>query len=144
MPTRRHSDSYRGTETKYKGGAKEMYITYDLPQETRGGGTAMYPKVKRVYIAGDVLDWQTGDFAKKSGRTAHGVRVEYQRTRSGYPRRSFEATRGTRSYAVRPATVPRTTQRFAQIVEVPERARNVRFHTRRLPSQYRSALQAVR
>ena len=31
-----------------------MYVTYDLEQQTRGGGSAIYPKVKRVYIAGDV------------------------------------------------------------------------------------------
>jgi hypothetical protein len=35
---------YRPTEAKYKGGADEMYVTYDLEQHTRGGGTALYPK----------------------------------------------------------------------------------------------------
>ena len=28
---------YTPTEAKYKGGAQEMHVTYDLPQETRGG-----------------------------------------------------------------------------------------------------------
>ena len=32
--------SYHPTESKYKGGAREMYVTYDLEQHTRGGGTA--------------------------------------------------------------------------------------------------------
>ena len=45
---------YRPTESKYKGGAHEMYVTYDLEQKTRGGDMAIYPKVRRVYIAGDV------------------------------------------------------------------------------------------
>lgn len=45
---------YRPTESKLKGGAKTMYLTYDLEQKTRGGGSALYPKVKRVYIAGEV------------------------------------------------------------------------------------------
>ena len=45
---------YRPTESKYKGGAHEMYITYDLKQKTRGGESRLYPKVKRVYIAGDI------------------------------------------------------------------------------------------
>jgi hypothetical protein len=27
---------YRSTEAKYKGGAQEMYVTYDLHQKTRG------------------------------------------------------------------------------------------------------------
>ena len=28
---------YRSTESKYKGGAHEMYVTYDLEQKTRSG-----------------------------------------------------------------------------------------------------------
>lgn len=121
-----------------------MYVTYDLPQETRGGGMAMYPKVKRVYIAGDVSDWQMGDFTKKSGRTAHGVRIEYEQTRAGYRRQGFQALRGHTKFEVEPASVKSTTQRFTQVVEVPERARNVQFHVDKLPSEYRGALQAVR
>ena len=31
---------YRPTEAKYKGRAEEMFVTYDLSQETRGGGPA--------------------------------------------------------------------------------------------------------
>jgi len=45
---------YTPTEAKYKGRAKEMYVTYDLPQRTRGEGESLYPKVKHVDIAGDV------------------------------------------------------------------------------------------
>jgi hypothetical protein len=52
--TTTHKGRYRTTESKYKGGASEMYITYDLEQKTRGGGSTLLPKVKRVYIAGDV------------------------------------------------------------------------------------------
>ena len=33
---------YRSTESKYKGGAQEMYVTYDLEQ-TRGRQNALYP-----------------------------------------------------------------------------------------------------
>jgi hypothetical protein len=28
---------YRSTESKHKGSAHEMYVTYDLEQKTRGG-----------------------------------------------------------------------------------------------------------
>jgi hypothetical protein len=42
---------YRSTDSK--GGAHEMYVTYDLEQKTRGGESALYHKVKRVYIAGE-------------------------------------------------------------------------------------------
>src|SRR5438093_374200 len=95
-------DPYRPTEAKYKGRAREMYVTYDLEQKTRGGGTAIYPKVKRVYIAGDVKDWAAGTFAKRSGRNAHGVKIEYEQSRAGYQRRAFTATRGGKAYQVRP------------------------------------------
>src|SRR5262249_35269490 len=123
---------YRPTESKYKGGAEEMYITYDLEQRTRGG-TAVYPKVKRVYIAGQVKDWKVGDFTKRSGKRAQGVRVEYEQRRGGHRRSAYTASRGGRTYRVSPATVKPANQRFAQVVEVPEAARNVQFHKRELP-----------
>jgi len=56
MTTTTKQRSYRPTESKYKGGAHDMFVTYDLDERTRGGGTATYPKVKRVYIAGEVKD----------------------------------------------------------------------------------------
>src|SRR5919201_3287702 len=101
MPKRNGATRYRPTESKYKGGADEMYVTYDLEQHTRGGGTALYPKVKRVYIAGDVKDWQVGDFTKRSGRQAHGVKIDYEQTRSGDRRQSYDAARGRTAYTVR-------------------------------------------
>ena len=45
--------SYRPTESEYKGGAHDMFVTYDLDERTRDGATATYPKVKRV----DIADW---------------------------------------------------------------------------------------
>ena len=83
MTEQRKPDDYRATESKYKGGAKEMYVTYDLEQKTRGESTATYPKVKRVYIAGDVTDWQAGTFTKQSGKDVFGVKIEYQQQREG-------------------------------------------------------------
>jgi hypothetical protein len=47
MKTTANDQRYRATESKYKGGAHEMYVTYDLEQRTRSG-SAIYPKVKRV------------------------------------------------------------------------------------------------
>ena len=137
---------YRPTESKYKGGAQEMYVTYDREQKTRGGGSALYPKVKRVYIAGKVKDWETGDVKKKSGRKVHGVAIEYQQSRKGYQRRGFSAERGQTGYEVKPATVKGSSQMFKQIVEVPEDARNVHFYTSasKLPAKYRTAMQRVR
>ena len=137
---------YRPTESKYKGGAREMYVTYDLEQRTRGGGSAIYPKVKRVYIAGDVQGWYTGQVKKQSGREVHGVRIEYEQSRQGYHRKGYEAERGGTPYEVPPAKVPATSQRFAQVVEVPAAARNVYFYTDAvsLPERYRDALQNVR
>src|SRR2546425_7981162 len=110
MTTTRKS-SYRTTESKYKGGAHEMFVTYDLEQKTRGGGKATYPKVKRVYIAGDVKNWKTGQVRKKSGREVHGVRIEYERSRTGHRRTGYTAERGGTQYEVPPTGVGATTQR---------------------------------
>src|SRR5947207_63875 len=120
--------AYQPTEAKYKGGAQEMYITYDLEQATRGGGHATYPKVKRVYIAGDVKNWHLGDFKRRSGREVHGVKVDYEQSRGGYHRGGYSARRGPTTYQVAPTDVGPTTQRFSQVVEVPDEARNVQFH----------------
>lgn len=137
---------YRPTESKYKGGAHEMYVTYDLEQQTRGGGSATYPKIKRVYIAGDVKDWRAGAVQKRTGRQVHGVRIEYEQDRKHHHRQGYTASRGQTSYAVGPARVPATSQRFTQIVEVPKDARNLHFYTdiADVPEPYRHALQHVR
>ncbi len=146
MKTTTPRPRYRPTESKLKGGAQEMYVTYDLDQRTRGGGTAPYPKVKRVYIAGDVKDWQVGDFRKRSGREVHGVRIEYEQSRKRYRREAFKAVRGKTQYDVAPSSVGPTTQRFAQIVELPAKARDVHFHkgAAELSERHRHALQDVR
>lgn len=139
------STSYRPTEAKYKGGAREQYVTYDLEQRTRSGH-AVYPKVKRVYIAGDITQWQAGMMRKRTGREVHGVRIEYQQSRRGYRRRGYAAQRGRTRYAVGESTVGPTAQHFVQVVEVPEQARNLHFYRAgaALPPRYREALQRVR
>jgi hypothetical protein len=123
-----------------------MYVTYDLEQDTRGGGTAVYPKVKRVYIAGDVKDWKAGTVRKRTGPEVPGVSIEYEQSRAGYRRNAYTAERGETSYEVSPASVGKTSQRFVEVVEVPEAARNVQFHTdgSSVPDRYRHALQNVR
>jgi hypothetical protein len=138
--------NYRPTESKYKGGAHQMYVTYDLEQRTRATQTAVYPKVKRVYIAGDVKGWNTGAVRKRTGRQVHGVRIEYEQTRQRYRRKAYGAHRGGTDYAVAAASVGSTSQRFVQVVEVPQRARNVHFYPQHaaLPPKYREALQRVR
>ncbi len=137
---------YHPTESKYKGGAQEMYVTYDLKQKTRGGNERLYPKVKRVYIAGDVKDWKTGNIKKRTGRTVHGVAIEYEQSRKGYQRRGFTAQRGQTSYSTKPASVGGASQKFRQVLEVPQDAQNVHFYTtaRKLPAKYQSALQNVK
>lgn len=140
------SSRYRPTESKYKGGAQEMYITYDLSQKTRSGDQKLYPKVKRVYIAGNVTDWKTGNMRKRSGRTVHGVAIEYEQSRKGFQRKGFQAERGQTQYAVKPSSVGGTSQRFRQVLEVPQQAQNIHFYTsaQKVPAKYRSALQSVR
>lgn len=149
MMTGRNESSrgrYRPTESKYKGGAAEMYVTYDLDQKTRGGGHALYPKVKRVYIAGEVIDWQAdADLRKRTGRRVNGVRIEYEQSRRSYRRAGYDAMRGT-TYKVGPAHAKATTQHFTQIVEVPEKATGIQFYLSAdgLPEKYKQALQDVR
>jgi hypothetical protein len=123
-----------------------MYVTYDLEQKTRGGQSALYHKVKRVYIAGEVRDWRTGLVRKRTGREVHGLRIEYEQTRKGYRQRGYAARRGETKYLVAPRTVASTAQRFVQVVEVPTAARNVHFYPDhiRLPAEYEQALQKVR
>src|SRR5919197_622257 len=128
---------YKTTESKYKGGAKEMYVTYDLWQTTRGNSPALYPKVKRVYIAGKVTDWHVGTFAKRTGKQVHGVKIEYEQSRAGYTRQGYTATRGATRYHVPPTQVRKSAAHFAHIVEVPEEAQNVQFHVEALPQKYR-------
>src|SRR5262245_26583549 len=135
---------YRTTESKYKGGAVETYITYDLWQATRGEGRALYPKVKRVYIAGQVKDWHVGTFVTRTGRQTYGVKINYEQSRAGYTRQGYTATRGTTRYQVPPTRVEGSTASFSKIVEVPEEAHNVQFHTGKLPENYHTALQDVR
>lgn len=139
-------ERYRSTESKYKGGAQEMYITYDLKQKTRGGDERLYPKVKRVYIAGDVQDWKIGNMQKRSGKTVHGIAIEYQQSRKSYQRSGFSAKRGSTRYPVKPSSVGSTAQKFRQVLEVPQNASNIHFYAnaRKLPARYRSALQSVR
>jgi len=138
--------NYRPTAAKYKGGAHQMYVTYDLEQRTRGAQTAVYPKVKRVYIAGDLKGWNAGAVRKRTGREVHGVRIEYEQDRQGYRRKAYEAQRGSTDYAVGPASVGSAAQRFVQVVEVPQRACNVHFYPQHaeLPAKYREALQRIR
>jgi len=135
---------YKSTESKYKGGAKEMYVTYDRWQETRGNGRALYPKVKRVYIAGDVKNWQVGTFKKRSGKEVYGVKIDYEQSREGYSRRGYTATRGNTPYQVAPTKIGGGKSSFSQVVELPEDAQNVTFHVDKLPQKYQEALQDVR
>ena len=146
MKTTTGKRGYRPTESQYKGGADEMYITYDREQKTRSGNRALYPKVKRIYIAGNVKDWKVGTFKKRTGREVRGVLIEYEQSRKGYRRQAYNAKRDKTAYNVSATSVKPASQKFKKIVEVPEQARNVRFHTdmRHLPDKYRQALQNVR
>lgn len=123
-----------------------MYVTYDLKQDTRGDHTAMYPKVKRVYIAGDVKDWEFGKVKKRSGRKVNGVAIEYEQTREGYHRKGYTAERDGTTYKVKPTDVEASSQEFRKVVELPKDAQNVHFYTKpeKLPKKYQSALQDVR
>lgn len=137
---------YRPTESQFKGNATEMYVTYEIEQKTRGGGSAVYPKVKRVYIAGEVKDWRTGTLQKRSGREVHGVEIEYEQTRKAYRRQGYTVKRGGTTYQVPTSTIKASIQKFRKIVEVPKNAKNICFYSGRnkLPEKYQHALQNIR
>jgi len=114
-------------------------------RKRRGGENhALYPKVKRVYIAGNVKNWQVGTFTKRTGKTVHGVKIEYEQSRASYQRKGYTAARGSTQYTIAPAQVRGTTSVFSKIVEVPENAQHVKLHTEILPAKYGAALQDVR
>src|SRR5687768_4945812 len=135
---------YKATESKYKGGAEEMYVSYDLLQKTRGARQVLYPKVKRVYIAGKVKNWQVGTFANRTGKDVYGVKIDYEQSRAGYVRKAYSATRGDTYYQVPPIRMKGSTSSFSKVVVVPSAAQNVQFHVGGLPQKYREALQDVR
>ncbi len=146
MPAQKTNHRYRPTDSKYKGGAQDMYVTYDEKQKTRSGRERLYPKVKRVYIAGNVKDWKVGTVRKRTGRKVHGVEIEYEQSRKGFQRGGFSAARGRTRYDVKPASVGHTSQTFRQVVEIPPDAQNVHFYksASQLPARYQSAVQDVR
>src|SRR5260370_40839058 len=82
----------------------QMYVTYDVEQRTRGADSAIYPKVKRVYIAGDVKGWNAGAVCKRTGREVHGVRIQYEQTPPRYRRKAYAAQRRRTGHAARPAS----------------------------------------
>jgi hypothetical protein len=142
MTTTRHQ-RYRPTEAKYRRGAEEMYVTYDLEQKTRSG-TADYPKVKRVYVPGEVTQAKVGEVEKKSGKKVHGVRIDYEQHRKAFRRRPYTAHRGDTTYEVSSTEVPANVRHLTKVVEVPKRAKHVAFRGKHLPKKYQSALQAVK
>jgi hypothetical protein len=144
MMTSSAKHPYKATETKYKGGAKEMYVTYDLTQKTAAGRRVAYPKVKRVYIAGTVKAWRVGTFEKRTGRKVWGVKVDYGQSRAAYERQGYQATRAGKPYKVAPAKVVSGRSSFSKVIEVPKEAQHVQFHKGKLPRKYQDALQAVR
>jgi hypothetical protein len=121
-----------------------MYVTYDRLQKTRGASPALYPKVKRVYIAGKVKNWRVGTFANRTGKKIYGVKIDYEQSREGYMRKEYTATRGDTQYQVPPVRVKASTSSFSKIVAVPEDAQDVQFRMGSLPREYRDALQDVR
>jgi len=121
-----------------------MYVTYDLKRETRSGTTTATPRVKRIYIAGRVKNWHVGNYAKRTGRKVHGVKIEYTQTRGSYQRTPYSAKRGGTNYKVGPAKVASSDSKFTTIVELPKTAHNVHFYSSKLPHKYASTLQRVR
>ncbi len=136
--TQKHN--YNSIESEYKTRSRNMFITYDLEQRTRNGNTAIYPKIKRVYIAGNIKDWKVGRMHKKSGREVRGISITYEQTRKGYDHKNFEFKCDNIKYEIPTSIVSITYQEFTQIVEVPDNAKNMRFFAdvSELPNKYKN------
>ncbi len=128
MLVRHAPEPSSGTEAMHDRAGKDMYITYELVREAPAGVRAVLPKVRRVRVRGELIDWKVGVFKMKSGRSVHGVRIAYRHTRRGYRRKAFKATRQDAAYAVHAADVRPTLQTIAKVAEVPQEARDIRFH----------------
>jgi len=115
------------TKYSYKGKTILYYIVYKSPQKYRDGSIRLRTRVKRVYVSGKLLDWQVGEFTKKSGKRVFGVRIIYENPRKGYRRRGFTAHRGRTTYHVSPATIGRTVYPVVKIVELPRDAKDIRL-----------------
>ena len=105
--------------------------------------------VRAPRLSGQLRDHHFGIASRTSHgsrREVHGVRIEYEQRRQGYRRQAYAARRGKTGYRVEAASVGPTAQHFAQVVEVPQRARNVHFYPAHgeLPPRYRDALQRIR
>ena len=112
---------YKPTTAKFKGRTKTYYIYYESLDRVRGGKLKWKPHVKRVYVSGDLIEWEVGTFTNRYGRRVHGVKIVYEN-----PRESYTAQRGSTKYKVK-----RTKVTVTKIVKLPEDARNVRIYTRR-------------
>jgi len=112
---------YKPTTAKYKGRTKTLYIYYESRDRVRGGKVRWKPHVKRVYVSGELIEWEVGTFTNKYGRKVFGVKIVYDT-----PRKSFIAERGGMMYRVK-----RTTMIVTKIVELPRDARNIKLYTRK-------------
>ena len=91
---------YKPTTAKYKGRTKTYYIYYESLDRVRGGKVKWKPHVKRVYVSGELVDWEVGTFTNRYGRRVHGLKIVYEN-----PRRAFVAEREGKRYKVRKAMV---------------------------------------
>ncbi len=130
--------------------ARDTHICVEI-DSTRGDGRAIIPKVKRVQARLYCRrGFELGGLVPSKSATAerfmgHPCAVPQSGTR--HHREGYTARRGETAYEVSPTSVRATSQTFAKVVEVPARARNVRFFYRdagELPSEYRHAMQDVR
>lgn len=112
---------------QYKGGSDQWFVTYELGPDTNDEGTC--PQVTRVYLSGELCNWELGTFATHSGAVVHGVKIEYQRTHESYRAHDGDGEYETAS----------NTRRFVKVIEVPPGATHVRLRAA-LPDRYRHAL----
>ena len=118
----------------------DLYITFDV-KESAGDLVALFPKVKKVHITGEVKGWMVGIFRRVYGKRRRkfmGVKIEFDQIRKRYLQNSGYSTTSLPSNEAlnQPRKISETRSTVSTIIEVPANAENIQFRIGTLPERY--------
>jgi hypothetical protein len=121
---------YNPLKSAYKGGTDQLFVTYEIDGlDGHSSDEDSYPQVTRVYLSGDLCDWEIGTFRTRSGAEVFGVKIEYQQTHERYRVRDAHEVYEDAANG----------RRYTKIIEIPAQATNIELRSE-LPDRYRHAL----
>jgi len=109
-----------------------MFVTYEIDAVQLGADCDdddCCAQVTRVYLPGDLCDWEIGVFKTRSGADVFGVKIEYQQTHECSRVRDQDT-----EYECAADTL-----RYTKIIELPRSATAIELRAE-LPDRYRQAL----